>query len=67
VDRAAKRELVSTLNDVFKTSGVVVVAHYAGLTVADMQKLRAQAVIEWKNAELKKLYDQRVAIDLAAI
>jgi large subunit ribosomal protein L10 len=42
VDRAAKRELVGTLNDVFKTSGVVVVAHYAGLTVADMQKLRKQ-------------------------
>jgi len=42
VDKAAKRELVGTLNDVFKTSGVVVVAHYAGLTVADMQKLRSQ-------------------------
>lgn len=42
MERAAKRELVSTLNDVFKTTGVVVVAHYAGLTVADMQKLRAQ-------------------------
>ncbi|MEN3931756.1 50S ribosomal protein L10 [Microvirga sp. W0021] len=42
MERAAKRELVSTLNDVFKSTGVVVVAHYAGLTVADMQKLRAQ-------------------------
>ena len=42
VDRAAKRELVSTLNDVFANTSVVVVAHYAGLTVADMQKLRAQ-------------------------
>jgi len=42
VDKAAKRELVGTLNDVFKTSGVVVVAHNAGLTVADMQKLRSQ-------------------------
>ena len=42
MDKAAKRELVGTLNDVFKTSGVVVVAHYAGLTVADMQKLRTQ-------------------------
>jgi peptidyl-prolyl cis-trans isomerase SurA len=29
-------------------------------------KLRAQAVIEWKNAELKKLYDQRVAAEAAA-
>jgi large subunit ribosomal protein L10 len=42
VDRAAKRELVSTLNGVFSTTSVVVVAHYKGLTVADMQKLRTQ-------------------------
>ncbi len=42
MEKAAKRELVGTLNEVFKASGVVVVAHYAGLTVADMQKLRAQ-------------------------
>jgi parvulin-like peptidyl-prolyl isomerase len=31
-----------------------------------IQKLRAQAVIEWKNAELKKMYDRRVALDLTA-
>jgi large subunit ribosomal protein L10 len=42
VDRAAKRELAATLNDVFANTSVVVVAHYAGLTVAEMQKLRAQ-------------------------
>ena len=42
MEKAAKRELVGTLNEVFKASGVVVVAHYAGLTVADMQKLRTQ-------------------------
>ncbi len=42
MDRAAKRELVATLNDVFSNTSVVVVAHYKGLTVADMQKLRAQ-------------------------
>jgi large subunit ribosomal protein L10 len=42
VDKAAKRELVGTLNEVFSNAGVVVVAHYAGLTVADMQKLRSQ-------------------------
>jgi large subunit ribosomal protein L10 len=45
VDRAAKRELVSTLHDVFKDTGVVVVAHYAGMTVAQMtdyrQKIKA--------------------------
>jgi large subunit ribosomal protein L10 len=43
VDRAAKKELVTTLNEVFKASNVVVVAHYAGLTVAQMQNLRKQA------------------------
>ena len=42
MDRAAKRELVSTLNGVFSTTSVVVVAHYKGLTVADMQRLRTQ-------------------------
>jgi large subunit ribosomal protein L10 len=42
VDRAAKADLVATLNEVFKSTGVVVVAHYAGLTVADMQKLRRE-------------------------
>ena len=42
MDKAAKRELVGTLNEVFTNTSVVVVAHYAGLTVADMQKLRSQ-------------------------
>ena len=42
MDKAAKRELVGTLNTVFSDTSVVVVAHYAGLTVADMQKLRSQ-------------------------
>lgn len=42
MDKAAKRELVGTLNTVFKDTGVLVVAHYSGLTVADMQKLRSQ-------------------------
>jgi peptidyl-prolyl cis-trans isomerase SurA len=28
-----------------------------------MQKMRAQAVIEWKNAELKRMYDEQVAKD----
>jgi large subunit ribosomal protein L10 len=43
VDRAAKKELVATLNGVFKDANVVVVAHYAGLNVAQMQTLRRQA------------------------
>ena len=43
VDRAAKKEAVTQLSEVFKTSNVVVVAHYAGLTVGQMQNLRKQA------------------------
>ena len=42
MDRAAKAESISELNGVFKTSNVVVVAHYSGLTVAQMQTLRKQ-------------------------
>jgi len=42
VDRAAKSELVGALGEVFKTTKVVVVAHYSGLTVAQMQNLRRQ-------------------------
>ena len=42
MDRAEKRELVTGLNDVFKGAGSVVVAHYAGLTVAQMNDLRSK-------------------------
>jgi large subunit ribosomal protein L10 len=42
VDRAAKAELVGELNEAFKATNVVVVAHYSGLTVAQMQILRRQ-------------------------
>lgn len=42
MERAEKRELVATLNVQFKTTGVVVVAGYAGLTVADMTALRVK-------------------------
>jgi large subunit ribosomal protein L10 len=42
VDRAEKKELVDALSAVIKTANVVVVAHYSGLTVAQMQTLRRQ-------------------------
>jgi len=42
LDRAAKSELVTALGRVFKATKVVVVAHYSGLTVAQMQTLRKQ-------------------------
>ena len=42
MERAEKREVVTALHDVFAKTGVVVVAHYAGLTVAQMTKLRSE-------------------------
>ena len=42
MERAAKKQAIEDLNGVFKTTGVAVVAHYSGLTVAQMQKLRMQ-------------------------
>jgi len=42
LDRSEKSELVSDLGAVFKATKVVVVAHYSGLTVAQMQTLRRQ-------------------------
>ena len=42
MERAEKREFVTSLNDVFKSTGSVVVAHYAGLTVANMNDLRSK-------------------------
>ena len=40
MDRAEKKELVATLNQVFKTTGVIVVAHNKGLTVNQVNDLR---------------------------
>ena len=40
MDRAEKRELVSTLNEAWKDTGVIVVAHYKGMTVAEMTEFR---------------------------
>ncbi len=42
MDRAQKEKVVEELGQIFESSGVIVVAHYAGLTVAEMQELRAQ-------------------------
>ena len=43
MDRAQKEQLVEELGQIFESSGVVVVSHYAGMTVSQMQDLRAKA------------------------
>jgi len=40
MDRAAKKELIGNLHGAFEGTNVVVVAHYSGLNVAQMQTLR---------------------------
>jgi large subunit ribosomal protein L10 len=42
LDRATKSESITALGQAFKATEVVVVAHYSGLTVAQMQTLRRQ-------------------------
>ncbi|RLQ89435.1 50S ribosomal protein L10 [Notoacmeibacter ruber] len=42
MDRAEKREFVTELNGVFQSAGSVVVAHYTGLSVAQMSDLRSR-------------------------
>ena len=43
MDKAQKRDLVTALNEVFSNTGVVVVAHYSGLSVAEMTDFRNRA------------------------
>lgn len=40
MDRAEKKELIETLHASFKDTGTIVVAHYAGMTVAHMTDFR---------------------------
>lgn len=42
MDRAQKEAVVDELGQIFKDSGVVVVSHYAGMTVAEMQDFRGR-------------------------
>ena len=42
MDRAQKEKMVEELGQIFESSGVVVVAHYEGMTVKQMQDLRAR-------------------------
>lgn len=63
MERAAKSELVSTLNVVFKDTSVVVVAHYAGLTVADMQKLRGEMKLAGAHVRVAKNRLAKIALE----
>jgi len=64
VDKAGKTQLVAALNEAFTTNaGSIVVAHYSGLTVAQMQKLRRE--MKKSGATLKVAKNTLVKIALA--
>jgi len=70
VERAAKKEAVEQLNAVFKTTSVAIVAHYSGLTVAQMQKLRVQMKQAGASVKVSKNRLTKIALvgtDLAGI
>ena len=63
MERAAKSELVASLGEVFKSTQVVVVAHYSGLTVAQMQTLRRQMKQAGASVKVAKNRLARIALE----
>lgn len=63
MDRAGKKELVSTLNAAFKDTGSIVVAHYSGLTVAQMQTLRRNMKKSGATVKVAKNRLVKIALD----
>src|ERR1700687_2424691 len=62
-DRADKKQAVASLHEAFKASSVVVVAHYAGLTVAQMQTLRRQMKHAGASVKVAKNRLAKIALD----
>ena len=63
MDRAGKKEFVATLNAALKATNVVVVAHYSGLTVAQMQALRRQMTQAGGSVKVAKNRLAQIALD----
>ena len=63
VERAAKKDAVESLNGLFKTTSVAVVAHYSGLTVAQMQKLRTQMKLAGASVKVSKNRLAKIALE----
>jgi len=66
VDRAEKKEMVENLNQIFATSGSVVVARYKGMTVAQMTDLRRRMGDVGAKFKVIKNRLAKIALDKAA-
>ena len=62
VDRAAKQGSIDELSGIFRASSVVVVAHYSGLTVAQMQNLRKQMKLAGARVKIAKNRLAKIAL-----
>ncbi len=63
MDRTEKKEAVAALKEVFSSTSVVVVAHYSGLTVAQMQSLRRQMRQAGASVQVAKNRLARIALE----
>ena len=63
MDRAQKEKVVEELGQIFESSGVVVVAHYAGMTVAEMQGLRAKMRVAGGSVRVAKNKLAKIALE----
>ena len=63
MDRAQKEQVVEELGQIFDGSGVVVVARYEGMTVAQMQDLRARMRQEGGFVRVAKNRLAKIALD----
>ena len=63
MDRAQKEKLVEELGQIFESSGVVVVARYEGMTVAEMQDLRAAMRVAGGSVRVAKNKLAKIALE----
>lgn len=63
MNRTEKAESVASLKDVFASSNAVVVAHYSGLTVAQMQTLRRNARTAGASVKVAKNRLAKIALE----
>ena len=63
MERAEKKELVAALNQVFKSTGVIVVAHNKGLTVNQVNDLRSRMAQAGATVKVAKNRLAKLALD----
>ena len=63
LNREQKEIVVKELGQIFSESGVVVVAHYSGLTVSDMSQLRIRMRNSGSSVKVAKNRLSKIALD----